>query len=103
MSRRHALSAEVRLAIGRAASGYNDPKGLGHLGPTAFDELLRLTRDVQCLAIDLTTAKFLWHWDSMARALDSIVARLRHAPDSPSAGRALTDLYIMLTDEDRWR
>lgn len=80
-----------------------DPKGLGFLAPAAFDDLVGLSRDVHILAADLTTAKFLWHWDGIGRALDSIIARLRQAPDGVSARRALGDLFVMLTDEDRWR
>lgn len=102
MSRRTALTDEVRLAMDRARAA-PDPKGLGFLSHKAFDDLVALTADVHDLAHDLTTAKFLWHWDSMGRSLDTIIARLRQAPDGVSARRALGDLAVMLTDEDRWR
>lgn len=79
-----------------------DPEGLGFLTPSAFDALLALTRDIHRLADDLTTAKFPWHWNGMAQAFDWIILRLDQAPDGPSAGLALNDLYILLTDEARW-
>jgi hypothetical protein len=102
MSRRSFLTAEVCLAMDRATAA-SDPKGLGFLAPAAFDDLVGLSRDVHSLSQDLTTAKFLWHWDSMGRSLDAIIARLRQAPDATTARRALDDLLVMLTDEDRWR
>lgn len=102
MSRRNALIAEIRLAISRAGAG-PDPHGLGFLAPEAFEELLALTREVHDLAVDLTTAKFHWHWHNMARGLDGIILRLRRAPDGAAAVQALNELSIMLTDGDRWR
>ena len=102
MSRRSALTVEVRLAMDRATVA-PDPAGLGFLTPEAFDDLVGLRQDVQGLVTDLTTAKLHWRWDGIGRSLDRIIARLRQAPDGPTALSALKDLQDILTDEDRWR